>query len=93
MGVRGVANTSSCALRAVAVHLPSGPSAAAKRKRYVQALIGGCDGKDEGLLLVGDVNAKDDEVGGLCVKAGLHEARYHGYSWGARGNRFDKEGP
>ena len=57
----------------------------------MQALVGRSGVLEEGLLFLGDVNAKDDEVGGLCDKFGLREARYHGYSWGARGNRFDAD--
>jgi hypothetical protein len=40
------------------------------------------------IVVLGDMNAKDDEVKELCDKVRLVEARYHGSSWGVKGNKF-----
>ena len=70
------------------VHLPVGDCAGRRQKiveRVVQA-----HGVDSGRLLVlGDMNAKDDgEVKSMCCSLKMNEARYHGFSWGVKGNKF-----
>jgi hypothetical protein len=42
----------------------------------------------ERLALVGDRNAKDDEISTSCKTLGLQEARYAGASWGVKHNGF-----
>ena len=53
----------------------------------------GCDAASIRLNMVvlGDTNAKDDEVAKLCDQTSLREARYYGYSWGVKSNRFYAE--
>ena len=46
------------------------------------------EGSSDGAIVVGDFNAKDDEVDALVGRLDLREARYAGYSWGVKGNKF-----
>ena len=45
----------------------------------------------DAVLVVGDLNSKDDQVLEMCKKNDCREARYAGASWGARGNRYYAE--
>ena len=70
-----------------AVHLPSGAAKASVRCRVLSRLAQGAE--DSGVLILGDMNCKDEEALEVCKKTGLREACYSGCSWGARGNKFD----
>ena len=52
-----------------------------------------CDEYKEGMLVLGDMNAKDDEMRGVCQEVKLQEARYAGASWGVKGNKFYADVP
>ena len=52
-----------------------------------KSLSGGND--TDQFLVLGDMNlGKDADVDALCKRFELHEARYVGFSWGVKGNRF-----
>ena len=70
-----------------AVHLPLG-DCAGKRQSILQEIKKTAGDCEERVVLVGDMNAKDEEVATVCRELGLQEARYAGYSWGVRGNGF-----
>ena len=70
-----------------AVHLPVG-DCAGRRQRILEGAVRQCDERKEGLLVVGDMNAEDDEMRGVCQEVKLQEARYAGASWGVKGNKF-----
>ena len=70
-----------------AVHLPSGDSSG-KRKHIMTELVEKLGGEDN-VLIIGDMNIKDEELTGLCKELELREARYTGASFGVPGNRFD----
>jgi endonuclease/exonuclease/phosphatase family metal-dependent hydrolase len=90
-GFADASRVGASVVRMVAVHMPSGQKEIASRRAIAKGLVWSTGSRDQNVLVLGDVNAKDDEVGELCAKVGLHEARYAGYSWGARGNRFDAQ--
>jgi len=69
------------------VHLPTGDRAGA-RSDVVQACLSTVEGDGKRVLVVGDVNAKDEEVESLCRSHQLRDARYCGFSWGVKGNGF-----
>ena len=73
----------------VATHLPSGQSWSGRRMQILKAAVSkaGDDGKS--LMVVGDLNAKDEEIRDVCKELRLQDARYSGVSFGAQGNRFD----
>ena len=71
----------------VAVHLPSGDQSQL-RKQCVEAAVASRGPGAGEVVVVGDMNAQDDEVRELCDKARLLEARYHGCSWGVNSNKF-----
>ena len=73
-----------------AVHLPTDAANAGVRERVLQKIVA-TSGDEDKLLIVGDMNAKDEEIKELCKGLGVHEARYAGVSWGAPGNRFYEE--
>jgi endonuclease/exonuclease/phosphatase family metal-dependent hydrolase len=74
-----------------AVHLPVG-DCAGRRQRILEQVVAKAGDCEEKVLLVGDMNAKDDaEVGALCHEMRLQEARYAGASWGVKGNGFYKD--
>ena len=43
---------------------------------------------DDAVLLLGDLNAVDEEVRSLCVSKALKSVAYFGLTWGALGNKF-----
>ena len=53
-----------------------------------EAVRNDCGAGKERLVLVGDMNAKDDETATSCKTLGLQEARYAGASWGVKHNDF-----
>ena len=71
----------------VAVHLPSGDKAVARRgvlKRVVDRVV-----PDDGsLLVVGDCNAPASELESLREAVGLRSACYAGATWGVAWNKF-----
>lgn len=70
------------------VHLPVG-DCAGKRQRILEQVLARTGVADGRAVLVGDMNTKDDaEVKAMCHRIGLHEARYNGYSWGVKENKF-----
>ena len=76
-----------------AVHLPTG-NRVGLRTKYLKGVVdacGGISGSDRRMFLLGDMNAAEDEVQSVCKKLDLRDARYAGYSWGLRWNRFDAE--
>ena len=42
-------------------------------------------------IVLGDMNLKDEEAADLCDEFAFREARYAGYSWGVRANKFDAD--
>ena len=70
------------------VHLPAGDLAG--RRQGILEGIQALDGVDvQRVLVVGDMNVRDDaEVKVLCSRLRVGEARYEGFSWGSRGNKF-----
>ena len=78
---------SAQSLVVAAVHLPIG-ECAGKRQRILEHIAAKAGQWEEKLLLVGDMNAKDDEVATVCRGMGVQEARYAGASWGVKGNCF-----
>ena len=73
-----------------AVHLPVGDRAGT-RQRILERVVAKAGGCGEKVLLVGDMNAKDDEIAPLCREMRLQEAAYSGASWGVKGNAFYKD--
>ena len=52
--------------------------------------------QEQTLVVLGDMNVREDEVGDLCERLHLQEAVYHGCSWDPRANRYlleDQEAP
>ena len=77
----------------VAVHLPAGEKAA-ERAGVLRELLRSLDGRGverARVLVVGDCNVRDDEVGGLCEAASMRDASYAGRTWGVTWNRFDQD--
>ena len=72
--------------RIVAVHLPSGEEKSARRKILESLVI--TSERDDGVLLLGDLNAGDEEVQALCRSRKLSIASYVGPTWGAPRNKF-----
>ena len=70
-----------------AVHLPTDAANAGVRERVLRKMLA-TSGDEDKLLIVGDMNARDEEIKELCKGLGVQEARYAGVSWGAPGNRF-----
>ena len=69
------------------VHLPTGDCAS--RRGLLLQKVCGKHGRDAARVIVlGDMNAKDDEITHVCKELKLREARYVGFSWGTPGNRF-----
>ena len=72
----------------VACHFPAGDRASV-RQRLLKEACALTELQDRfRLLLVGDMNAKDEEVASWCEDRAMREAKYVGVSWGARGNGF-----
>jgi hypothetical protein len=71
----------------VAVHLPTGDQAKLRRQCVEAAVRSSGEGVKE-VVVLGDMNAQNDEVRGLCDKLGLREAGYQGCSWGKSTNKF-----
>ena len=71
-----------------AVHLLPGlaPIAVRSRSNALSEISQLSDNR--GLLILGDMNCKDDEAAQVCRTCNLKEACYAGSSWGSRGNRF-----
>ena len=69
-----------------AVHLPAGMAKAKVRSRILLDIDREAD--ESGVLILGDMNCKDDEAVDVCKKSSLREALYSGCSWGAQGNKF-----
>ena len=45
------------------------------------------------MVALGDMNARDEEIVGLCEELDLKQGFYSGCTWGKPGNRFDAEHP
>ena len=73
-------------LSVVVVHLPVGDKAGL-RERVIERV----SKEGERLIVVGDMNAKDEEITSLSRKTGLQEAKYAGLSWGVKHNPFYKD--
>jgi hypothetical protein len=72
-----------------AVHLPTGDGRG-RRQRILEQVGAKCS--EDKMLIVGDMNVKDDaEVKALCKELDVQEARYAGVSWGVKDNRFYKD--
>ena len=71
-----------------AVHLPSGIEQAMVRSRSSVFAEVSRDSEDTGVLILGDMNCKDEEAADVCKKNCLREACYAGSSWGTRSNKF-----
>ena len=71
----------------VALHLPSGEKYSARRGSDLSRALAACP-LPGAVLVVGDLNSKDDQVLQMCKQNECREARYAGASWGALGNRF-----
>ena len=73
----------------LAVHLPAG-DCPEERRRILARCVGKLSEEDgEKLVLLGDMNVnKEAEVVALCEDMALKDARYAGFSWGRKGNRF-----
>ena len=72
----------------VAVHLPSGiEQAVVKTRSSVFAEVSRAS-EDTGVLILGDMNCKDEEAADVCKKNFFREACYAGSSWGTRSNKF-----
>jgi len=76
-------------LTLAAVHLPSGMSEVQVRTRssILEEIVRSSD--ETGVLILGDMNCKDDEAKDVCNQNQLREACYIGSSWGSRSNRYD----
>ena len=75
-------------VKVAAVHLPCGTSQSIIRSRSSILDDISQDSEDVGLLILGDMNCKDEEAADLCKTNCLREACYAGSSWGSRSNRF-----
>ena len=64
---------------AAAVHLPVDAANAGVRERVLQKIVATSADGDK-VLIIGDMNARDEEVKELCKGLGVHEARYAGVS-------------
>ena len=71
----------------VAVHLPTGDQAKLRRQCVEAAVRSSGEGANE-VVVLGDMNAQNEEVRGLCGKLRLREAGYQGCSWGKSTNKF-----
>ena len=40
------------------------------------------------VVIAGDMNMRGEEGDAVCKAFSLKDARYDGFSWGARGNKF-----
>jgi len=69
------------------VHLPTG-DCAGRREMLLQEVCGKRGGDAARVVVLGDMNAKDDEIAHVCKSLKMREARYAGVSWGMQGNRF-----
>ena len=70
------------------MHLPRGDALAGTRELLLKSVCGS-RGKDAArVLLVGDMNAKDEEIRDVSKHLMLREARYSGATWGTRDNLF-----
>ena len=73
------------------VHLPVGDRLCARRdivKRAHGVVVADDASLGSKVVIVGDLNAKDDEVHDFCESMKIAEAKYMGASWGAPGNCF-----
>ena len=52
-----------------------------------RALVGG----EQAVLVLGDLNVRDEEVEPMLTKAGLREARYDGATWDPKLTRYDPD--
>ena len=73
-------------IHVAAVHLPAGIREV-DRARIVQD-VRRVMPSEEHCLIVGDFNARDEEIDALCSSTRMRSARYNGCSWGTRGNKF-----
>jgi endonuclease/exonuclease/phosphatase (EEP) superfamily protein YafD len=72
--------------RILAVHLPSGQEQTSRRK-ILDVFLPSAD-SDDAVLLLGDLNAVDEEVRSLCVSKAFKSVAYSGPTWGALRNKF-----
>ena len=81
-GVIGVLRSEAEPVTIVAVHLaPGGDSdTAVRRREQLRALVKAIVAPQRVLVLVGDLNVRDDEVGALRESFSVEEALYHGCS-------------
>ena len=70
----------------MAVHLPPGEDKF-QRRSVLEAALPSWDAYQE-LLLIGDFNARDEEISEICERRRLRQVVYTGPTWGAPNNKF-----
>ena len=79
VGLSPVAMVADCELpEASPRRRPWSRSDHGRRQRILECATSQCDERKEGLLVLGDMNAKDEEVRALCQDVKLQETRYAG---------------
>ena len=80
-GAMAVVRAGAKSLAVVAVHLAPGSDSASRRKEQVHAIIKAKPERERPLVVLGDMNVRDEEMQALRDRFSLEEAVYHGLSW------------
>ena len=87
-GVLGVMNRDGVRFSVVAVHLPPHAGEAERRKKQLLVLLRAIPCDVEAVLVLGDLDVREEEMSSLCKAVSLRNAEYFGMSWNPAVNRF-----
>ena len=92
-GVGAVLRIAGQRLAFLALHLASGSASAGQRRRHLQdALAAAAVGDPGGVVLLGDLNVRDEELADLLrndfARERISEAGYSDFSWNPRKNLY-----